>query len=164
MPKTKPLLIDNKIEKTINGPAIFIGLTSLAVGIVSLLGAFWIAGILGLIIGSFLLLSYSGIQINTKKRIIRPYNCWFGIFKTGKWQTLDAYTGLTLVPMKKVYTVYSRSNRSMTSKENEFRVYLVNKAHKPALAIKRCKKQEDAQNRMDEFSIWLHLPVYTVKH
>ncbi len=158
------MLIDNKIEKTVSGPAILIGLTSLAVGIVSLIGAVWILGILGITIGCFLLLSYSGIQIDTKERIIRPYNCWFGIVKTGKWKTLENYIGLTLVPMKRVYTVYSRSNRSMTSKKAEFRVYLVNRSQKPALAIKRSNKRETAQNSMDEFSIWLHLPVYTVKH
>ena len=158
------MLIDNKIEKTISGPAIFIGLTFLIVGIVSLIGAFWLLGGFGFLIGFFLLFSYSGIQIDSKKRIIRPYNCWFGIFKTGEWKTLETYDGLTLVPMKKVYSVYSRSNRNITSSKNEFRVYLVDKRHKPALAIKRCKRREEAQNSMDEFAIWLHLPVYTIKH
>ena len=158
------MLIDNKIEKTLSGPAILIGITCLAVGIGSLIGEFWIAGFLGILIAWFLLFSYSGIQINIKERIIRPYNCWFGIFKTGKWKSLEAYVGLTLVPMKRVYTVYSRSNRTFTNKEAEFRVYLVNRSQKPALAIQRCKKRDTAQNSMDEFSIWLHLPVFTIKH
>ena len=161
--KTTLLIIDNKIEKTVSGPAIFIGVASFIVGIVSLITSHWIAGAIGIIIACFLFFSYSGIQINTQKRIVKPYNCWFGIYKTGKWKTLETYTGLTLVPMKRGYTVYSRSNRSVTSEETEFRVYLLNKAHKPALAIKRCKKREEAQNSMDEFSIWLHFPVYTKK-
>ena len=141
-----------------------IGITILTVGIVSLIGGYWIAGILGIIIAWFLLLSYSGIQIDINERMVRPYNCWFGIYKTGKWKTLETYIGLTLVPMKKVYTVYSRSNRRITNKEEEFRVYLVNQSQKPALAIKRCKKRETAQSRMDEFAIWLRLPVFTIKH
>ena len=157
------MIIDNKIEKTLSGPTILIGITSLAVGIVSLISAHWIAGILATLIAWFLLLSFSGIQIDAEKGILRPYNCWFGILKTGKWKTLEPYIGLTLVPMKKVYTVYSRSNRSITNKKVEFRVYLVNRSQKPALAIKCCKKQETAQNSLDELAIWLHLPVYTIK-
>lgn len=158
------MIIDNKIEKTLSGPAIFIGISSLFMGIISLIISRWIAGSIGILIAWFLLLSYSGIQINTKEKIIRPYNCWFGIIKTGKWKSMETYIGLTLVPMKKIYSAYSRSNRNITSSKSEFRVYLVNKSKKPAIAIKRCKKRETAQNSMDEFSIWLHLPVYTIKH
>lgn len=158
------MIIDNKIEKTSSGPVIVMGLTSLVFGIGSFWGGFLITGILGTLVAWFLLFSYSGIQINTIERIVKPYNCWFGIFKTGKWKTLDNYIGLTLVPLKRSYTVYSRSNRSNTSRETEFRVYLVNKLKKPALAVKRCKNRDAAQNGMDEFSIWLHLPVYTIKH
>lgn len=158
------MIIDNKIEKTVSGPATILGISSFIFGIASFWGGFILVGILGSLIALFLLLSYTGIQINTKKQMVRPYNCWFGFFKTGNWKTLETYDGLTLVPMKKVYSVYSRSNQKITSSKNEYRVYLVDKRHKPALAIKRCKDRDTAQNSMDEFAIWLHLPVFSVKH
>jgi hypothetical protein len=39
----------------------------------------------------------------------------------------------------------------------------VNKARKPAIAIKTCPTREEAQNSIDEFSIWLKVPVFSVK-
>jgi len=88
---------------------------------------------------------------------------YFGIFKTGKWESLEKYIGLTLIPMKRVYAIYSRSNRRNESVEKEYRIYLVNKAKKPILPLKRCKSFEKAQNSIDEFSIWLKMPVYSIK-
>ena len=87
----------------------------------------------------------------------------FGLFKRGKWLPLEKFKGLTLVPMKKVTSVYSRSNQQNTSVKNDFRVYLINNAKKPAYPLKSCKTREDAQNSMDEFAIWLKLPVYSIK-
>ena len=87
----------------------------------------------------------------------------FGLFKRGKWESLEKYRGLTLVPMQKVYSTYSRSNRKNSSTKSDFRVYLVNKAKKPAFPLKSCKSMEAAQNGMDEFSIWLKMPVFSVK-
>ena len=157
------MIIDNKIQKTLDGPSIFMGITFLFMGIVLLAVANWFLGGLSIIIALFLFFSYSGIDIDTGKRMIRPYNILFGIIKTGKWESIDKYIGLTLVPMKRIYSVYSRSNRKNISSENDFRIYLVNKAKKPAIPIKKCQTLEKAQNCIDEFSIWLKLPVYSIK-
>ena len=115
-----------------------------------------------LLISGFLLLSFSGVQIDIKKRKIKSYNSFFGFIKTGKWKPIDKYMGVTLVRMRKVYNLYSRSNRINSSKIKEFRIYFVDRAKKPAVAIKICKTNEDAQNSLDEFAIWLKLPVYSV--
>ncbi len=156
------MIIDNKLDKTLNGPSIFLGITFMIIGIILLVVENWILGTLGIIIALFLLFSYSGINIDTKKRAIRPYNKFFGIIKTGKWESLEKYIGLTLVPMNKIYSVYSRSNRKSLSVEKEYRIYLVNKAKKPTLPLKKCRTMEKAQNCMDEFSIWLKMPVYSI--
>lgn len=157
------MIIDNKIEKTLQGPSIFLGITFLVIGIVLLVTSNWIFGSISLVIALFLFFSYSGINIDTEKKAIKPYNKFFGIFKTGKWEPLEKYIGLTLVPMKKIYSVYSRSNRNNVSEEKEFRIYLVNKAKKPSIPIKKCRTHEKAQNCIDEFSIWLKMPVYSIK-
>ncbi len=81
----------------------------------------------------------------------------------GKWKPIDNYLGVTIVPMNKIQTIYSRSNRINSSSKNEFNIHLVNKAKKPALAIKKCKTREAAQDSLDEFAIWLKLTVYSVK-
>ena len=132
-------------------------------GILLLVASNWIFGSISIIIACFLFFSYSGIDIDTDKKAIKPYNKYFGVIKTGKWKSLENYVGLTLVPMKKIYSVYSRSNQNNISEEKEFRIYLVNKAKKPALPLKKCRSLENAQNSIDEFSIWLRMPVYTIK-
>ncbi len=156
------MIIDNKLDKTLNGPSIFLGISFLVIGIILLVVENWILGSIGILIALFLLFSYSGINIDTKNRTIRPYNKFFGIIKTGKWESLEKYIGLTLVPMNRIYSIYSRSNRRNLSVEKEYRVYLVNKAKKPALPLKKCRTMKKAQNCMDEFSIWLKMPVYTI--
>lgn len=157
------MIINNKIDKTLEGPSIFLGITFVIMGIILLMAANWIFGSLSIIISFFLFFSYSGISIDTEKHLIRSYNMYFGIFKTGKWESLEKYIGLTLIPMKRVYAIYSRSNRRNESVEKEYRIYLVNKAKKPILPLKRCKSFEKAQNSIDEFSIWLKMPVYSIK-
>ena len=157
------MIIDNKIEKTLEGPTIFFGITLLIIGVSMLFVSMLALGIAGILISLFLFLSYSGIIIDTERKAIKPYNCWFGFIKTGSWKSLKKYIGLTLVPMNKVYSMYSRSNRQNVSVEKDYRIYLVNKSKKPSLALKKCKSRDKAQKSMDEFSIWLELPVYTVK-
>lgn len=157
------MIIDNKIQQTFNGPLIFMGITFMVMAVILVIGNLWILGIFSFIIASFLLFTFSGIEIDTVNRQIKPYYMLFGLFRNGKWQSLEKYVGLTLVPMRKVYSVFSRSNRISNSEMDDFRVYLVNRSKKPALPLKSCKTPEAAQDSMDEFSIWLKMPVYSVK-
>lgn len=124
----------------------------------------WYFAGISLIIATYLFTTFSGVEIDTENNKFRAYNKHFGLLKTGRWRTLNDYQGVTLVPMKNVTKMYSRSNRVNESSRKEFRVYLVNKAKRPAIEIKRCKTQEQGQNSLDEFSIWLKIPVFSVKH
>jgi hypothetical protein len=157
------MIIDNKTGRILSGPSIFLGITFLVMGLTFIINKAWITGTISSVIASFLLLSYSGVQIDTEKRKIKPYNNYFGFIKTGKWKPIDNYLGVTLVSMNKVQTVYSRSNRINTTDKKEFQIHLVNKAKKPALEIKKCKTLETAKNSLDEFAIWLKLPVYSIR-
>ena len=157
------MIIDNKIEKTFSGPLVIMGITFMAIAVILIFTYHFIFAVLSFIIACFLLFTFSGILIDTKKRMIKPYYMIFGLFKRGKWESLEKYRGLTLVPMQKVYSIYSRSNRRNTNVKSDFRVYLVNKAKKPAFPLKSCKTREAAQKSMDEFSIWLKMPVFSVR-
>jgi hypothetical protein len=157
------LIIDNKIEKTLSGPSIFMGLTFLFLGLMFVINGDWMLGIAFLLVACFLVFTFSGIEIDTKKRKIKPYYKVFGLIKRGKWLPLSKYKGITLVPMKKVQTTFSLSNRQNSTTDRYFQIYLINKANKPELPIKKCKILEDAQNSLDEFSIWLRMPVFSVR-
>jgi hypothetical protein len=157
------MLIDNKIEKTFSGPLVIMGITFFVIAAILTLTYHWIFAVASFFVAAFLLFTFSGIEIDTEKRMIKPYYMIFGFLKRGNWESLDNYRGLTLVPMQKIYNTFSRSNRKNLSTKSDFRVYLVNKAKKPAFPLKSCKTMEAAQDSMDEFSIWLKLPVFTVK-
>jgi hypothetical protein len=157
------MLIDNKIERTFSGPLVIMGVAFFVVTVIMTITYHWFFCIVSFIIGAFLLFTYSGIEIDTEKRMIKPYYMVFGFLRRGTWESLEKYMGLTLVPMKTVYKTFSRSNRRNLSAKSDFRVYLVNKAKKPAFPLKSCKTEQAAQDSMDEFSIWLKMPVYSVK-
>lgn len=158
------MMINNKITYFLTGPYIFFGLIFIAGVIMGILHSDWIMTGVCATISWYLLGTFSGVEINTETRNFKIYNRHFGVFKTGHWRSLSEFVGLTLVPMKKTYQVYSRSNRSNVSEKQEYRIYLVNHARKPAIEIKRCHSEEKGQNSLDELAIWLHLPVYSVKH
>ncbi|WP_297091107.1 hypothetical protein [uncultured Draconibacterium sp.] len=158
------MLVSNKISRTLEGPYRFIGYYFAVGGIMAGLHMSWIIFGIHVFIGWFLLGSYSGVEINTGKQQYRSFNMWFGIIKTGKWEPVSRYRGLTLVSMQEVDRLYSRSNRSTSSHRKLFSVYFVNQKKRPAIAIKKCKTNDEAQKCMDELAIWLHLPVYSATH
>jgi hypothetical protein len=55
------------------------------------------------------------------------------------------------------------SNRSITIEEKGYGIYLVDHKNKPSLLIKKCKILDDAQRRIDEYSLWLKMPVFAIK-
>lgn len=160
--KKSKLHIENKIDNLLTGPVIFIGYIFIVTGgLITTQNL--ILGILIAVLAAFFTFSYSGVEIDTSTRQIKQYNKIFGIIKSGKWKSLDTFLGLTLIPMRKINTIASRANLTTSTVHRDYRIFLVNQAKKPAFAIKKCSTREQAQNSIDEFSIWLKLPVYSVK-
>jgi len=157
------MIINNKIDRLLTGPKIFVALIFLLTGVaIAFIGNITIgAGIV--ILAVFFMTAYSGVEVDTTNHRIKQYNSFFGCIKTGKWQNIDAFIGLTLVPMRHVNTIASRANLTNSTVEKDFRIFLVNKAKRPAFAIKVCKNKEMAQNSIDEFAVWLKLPVFSIK-
>lgn len=156
------MYIENKIDRLLTGPIIFVGYIFIITGILIAIQNL-ILGIIIAVLAAFFTFSYSGVEIDTSNRRIKQYTKIFGFYKTGKWRHLDAFLGLTLIPMRKVNTIASRANLTTSTIDRDYQIFLVNKAKKPAFAIKKCKTREQAQNSIDEFSIWLKMPVYSAK-
>ena len=157
------MIVDNKIQRTFPGPLTIIGITFMILAVALVITGLWYVGILLFFMAIFFLFTWSGVVIDTNERRIRPYYMVFGLFRRGNWLPVEKFIGLTLVPMQKVYSMSSQSNRLNSSVSKDFRVYLVDRRKRPAFALKSCKTSEQAQNSMDEFSIWLKLPVFSVK-
>ena len=156
------MYIENKIDRLLTGPVVFVGYIFMATGILIATQSL-IFGISIIVLAAFFAFSYSGVEIDTDNRRIKQYTKIFGLFKIGGWKSMDAFLGLTLIPMRKVSSIASRANLTTSTIHRDYRIYLVSKARKPAFAIKKCQSREQAQNSIDEFSIWLKMPVYTIK-
>ncbi len=157
------MIIDNKIQRTFTGPLTILGITFMFLALTFVFTGIWYIAIPIFVLALFFLFTWSGVIIDTENRRIKPYYMVFGLFKRGQWISLGKYPGLTLVPMQKVYKMYSQSNRKSKSATNDFRVYLIDSHKRPAFPLKKCKIEDDAKNCMDEYSIWLKLPVYSVR-
>ncbi len=155
--------INNKLDPVMTGPMKLGGYIFLFCAVFAIYQGALLLGISIAVVSLFFIFSFSGIEIDTVARRIKQYNQYFGLFKVGKWKSLDTYAGVTLVPIRKVSTIASRANLTTSTVQKDYRIYLVNKAKKPAVAIKICKSKELGQNSLDEFSVWLKMPVFSVK-
>lgn len=155
--------IDNKIEMPFGKNASFVGVIFLLAGTGMLMFGAYLAGILAVFLASLVVFTWSGVQLDTGKNLVRPYNKWFGLFKTGTWKPLQNFIGVTLIPVTTKESMASWSNRTTSSRKTDYRIFLVDAGKKPAFAIKTCKTREEGQRSLDEFAIWLKVPVYSVK-
>lgn len=157
------LKIDNKIDNAFGRTAVFVGGLFLITGASFIYFEAYIAGVAVQIISLFVIFSYSGVDIDTEKNQIRQYNKLFGLIKIGRWKTINTYRGVTLIPFVKTESMASWSNRINTTRSRDYRIFLVDKAKKPAFAIKCCNTINEAKDSLDEFSIWLKMPVFTAR-
>jgi hypothetical protein len=162
------LKINNSLGKTFGGPPLFAAYLFLGTGIIVVpfdnfsplaVGL----GVVFVLASAFVIFTLSGVEIDTETGLVKQYNKIFGLIKTGKWQSLDAFIGVTLIHMKKIYRIASRANLTTSTTEKDYRIFLVNKNRRPAFAIKKCKTPDQAQKSLDEFSIWLKCPVFTTQ-
>ncbi len=159
----KKMVVNNKLEYILSGAKVFVGYLFIFTGaIIAFLGQIMF-GLSVSTLALFFITTFSGVEIDTTNKKIKQYNKLFGIIKTGRWQSLDFFIGLTLIPVRKINTIASRANITNSVVQKDYRIYLVNKNCKPAFPIKICKNMEQAQNSIDELSIWMKLPVYSRK-
>lgn len=161
--KYRLLKIDNKIDNAFGRTAVFVGGLFLIAAASFIYFEAYIAGIAVQIISLFVIFSYSGVEIDTDKKQIRQYNKLFGLIKIGQWKSVKCYRGVTLIPFVKSESMASWSNRTTTQRSRDYRIFIVSKARKPVFAIKCCKSIDEAKDSLDEFSIWLKMPVYSAK-
>lgn len=121
-----------------------------------------VTGIFLLLVGFVLATSTDGTQIDTEKHRIRRYSGPFGIPVLGRWEDIQDHAGLVVIPVKRYFTVWSRSNRSSVSDELDYRVFLTGNDRKARFALLKRPSREAAVAEMDRLSGILHLPVMKI--
>ena len=153
------MIINNKLDRSFGKVGFVSGLILIIAGLVSIKSGFTIILVF---LGAFIAFSHSGVQIDTIKKRIRLYQNIFGVFKTGKWQPIKKFHGVTYSPFNRITQMASLSNQHTTLEEHDYRIFILNKKIKPVYPIKRCKTKDEAQAQLDELSLLLKLPVYSI--
>ena len=161
------MIIDNKIDKLFSGNVIFAGYIFLATSVFLFLSnplnpAIWVIGGIIMLASLFVIFTTEHVSIDTEQNRVSRYYKIFGLIDNGSWKSLENFRGVTLIPMRKVESMASLSNRKTSIVHKDYRIFLVSRKKRPAFAIKTCQTLEEAQKCIDEFSIWLHKPVYSV--
>jgi hypothetical protein len=156
--------MDNKLDSIFGSGGRFAGLIVLAGGLFSLIGSY--SSIISLLISIFIILlgalmafSYTGAEVDLEERLYRNYNKLFGLFKYGDWYELDSYDGLKSGVNLSKSVIYSRSNRSITEGNDDYRVFLYDKKQKVMHHLKKSKSKEEAKSETAKLAMILKMKV-----
>lgn len=154
------MIIDNKLNSFLGR---FSKVPAVLILIAGCLGIKHIWPVIFILLGLFILFTISGTQIDTEKKQLYLYNKLFGIFRVGERKSLEDYKGLLIVPVRRYNRLFFTQSIITTIEDNWFGIYLIDKNNKPVIPLKRCKTLDDAHRRVDEFSLWLKMLVFTIK-
>jgi len=104
-----------------------------------------------LIPGIFMAFTYNGTILDTDKKRVKSYTALFGIFKTGKWISINEFTRFKVIKATKRYTTYSRANVRFDRTFSDIELLLVSRNDKK-IVINKFNNYEDAHIEMEELS------------
>ncbi len=114
------MVINNRLDK-IAGPAgVFSGYCLMAAGIYVL--SFSYMGLILLLTGGVLSLSFTGTLIDMEGGKVKPYLALFGIIRSGKWYDLKKFDSFRIYSSSRTYTANSRANIQMDIKKRDIRL------------------------------------------
>ena len=117
-----------------------------------------IVGLILMILGIYLALSHTGIDVDLKKRRFRYFTSHFGI-KEGKWKFFKYYPYLSILTINQKHTKYSTTGVPFSSKLKVFRVYLLNEKHTDKILIKEFLNKLPAEEYIKTLAEELSLKV-----
>ena len=111
-------------------------------------------GLLGvalLLFFAFIVTAEYGFQMDAAKGQFREFSKVFGI-KRGAWKNLSDYPFVAILKSQKGHTTASMSNRTVTTTEPAFEVYLLSETHRSKVQVAEFKDLEKAKSFVKEFA------------
>lgn len=142
------MIVDNKLDKVAGRSGSFAGYVLIVTGVISTW--FSLTGIAVILLGSLIAFTRTGCRIDTTGKKIQPYLAWFGIFRQGKWLSIEEGDEIVALRYSGSYVVSSRSNRTTSSKVSDFRVYLVRFIQKNKITLGKYAEEEQATSEAEE--------------
>ncbi|HKL40606.1 MAG TPA: hypothetical protein VJ894_08005, partial [Cryomorphaceae bacterium] len=92
-----------------------------------------------------------GFQIDASRQRFREYSQAFGI-KRGEWKDLKYFPFVAILRSQKGHTAASMSNRTVTTIDEVFEVYLLSETHRTKAQVAEFRNLEKAQSFAKEFA------------
>jgi hypothetical protein len=146
---------NNRIDQAF-GP---IGSTAGAVIFVAGIGIiyFSLAGLLFIIAGAFVGFTTSLTVVDFDNKRIRYGDSYFGFIKTGKWIRIEDSMCLGIKQKRGIWRAYSRSNRMLDIKENNYYIILFDSKHTEIAPILKSTSRGKAEQELENLSSLLGL-------
>ena len=142
------MIADHKIDKFLGTSGTFAGYSLMIFGII------WTysnpAGLIFVVTGMFMALTFDGTKIDYDSGRIKSYTCIFGLFKIGKWYSVNNFNKFSIYKSKRSYTTYSRANVPLTIKNTDIRLALLNNDGSLKIVINKYNSFEEARIKMSE--------------
>ena len=151
------MIIRNRLDRSFGPLMAFAGIILFFAGVIMVRH---LAGIILLLAGALLATTTDETSIDVPRQRIRSGTQILHLFTLGKWQEVREFAGLTLIPVRKQYAMYSLSNRKNAMDECDFRIFILDKRRKPAFALAKYTNRDEALQVLDNLSLTLHLPVF----
>lgn len=147
-----------KFEKAFGPVASFSGHVILTVGIIATY--FSIAGLILVLFGSFVGLTYSSTTIDYSQRKVKFSNCLFGFIKTGKWIDINNDMRIGINKSSTIYRTYSKSTRILDITAKHLMIYLYDDRGNPIIPLKMVTEDDNAEKELEDLKNKLGLPSY----
>lgn len=152
----KKMVTDHKIDKLLGATGIFAGYSLMIFGVIGTY--FNLTGLTLVVAGMFMAFTYDGTCVDFSARRIKNYTCLFGLFKVGKWHSVNDFHKFTIYKSNRSYTTYSRANIPLTLNEKDIRLALLNTDGSLKVIINKYNSFEEARNEMASLIRNLDLP------
>jgi len=127
--------VDSKFGKSFPLPAVFVGYLFSALGFISIITGNLIIGAIVFTIGTFAAFTSSGILLDPARSNYKVYSKYFGIIKSGSWESLDGFPCISVLRSRKSSTTHNYGvSRSDT--ETSYEITFLSKNHRNKLVFK----------------------------
>ena len=157
------MIIENKLKQNFDGFMVFTRFTFIGISILLIINQKWLTAGFFLFFALLLFFTVSGTAIDLSNRRVKSFYLIFGLIKTGRWQPVENYHSLTIIPVLKGNSVTNLFGKAQLNDADEYQIMLISKTKNEALPLKSCNTLDSARASIDEFSNWLKMPVYSVK-
>ncbi|MBE0646659.1 MAG: hypothetical protein IH596_02625 [Bacteroidales bacterium] len=139
-----------RLDKSFGPGGSFAGMVLVLVGII-LIPFYWTGSIL-ILIGAFVGFSGTGCEVDTKKQRVRACQLLFGLIRSGDWIGTDNFQGIRVVRTTRSYRTFSLSNRTMETKQEDYRVVLEAASPRSRIEVMKCSSKETAHEKAGELA------------